>query len=297
MRAIELAAQVKAGRVFQAHTLFHVPVRLAQLVSPLQLGQLHRAVDACHLQRVGNLVGHHGHTVGHGELDHVGQVVLALGVLVVQPGQPGFEQACGHSHDAAVHLADGTLGFAGVFVFDDGLHRITLATTTHDAAIPRGVGKVDGEQRQLVCAALSDQRLQGIRLSQRHIARQNHHHPIIGQRGHGLLHGVAGAQLRLLAHALDGQRLARGQQQRLDLVSPVAGDDHRRAGVQLRCCVQYMLHQRHPGQALQHLGQAAFHAGAFASSHDDNVDGEDGGGHGEHTFSFGHRWGAVFARG
>jgi hypothetical protein len=36
-----------------------------------------------------------------------------------------------------------------------------------------------------------------------------------------------------------------------------------------------MLHQRHTRQSLQHFGQAAFHAGAFASSHDDDFNGVD----------------------
>ena len=134
----------------------------------LQLSQLHRTVDARHLQRIGNLVGHHGHTVGHGELDHVGQVVLALGILVVQTGQPGFEEARGHGHDAAVNLLNLALHIAGVFVLDDGLHCFTFS---NDAAIARGVGKVDGQQRQLMTAALGDQRLQGFSLGQGHVPR------------------------------------------------------------------------------------------------------------------------------
>ena len=65
---------------------------------------------------------------------------------------------------------------------------------------------------------------------------------------------MAGAQLRLLAHALHGQRLARGQSERLHLVSAVPGDDHGRTGVQLRRSIEHMLHQRHTRQALQHFG-------------------------------------------
>jgi len=163
-----------------------------------------------------------------------------------------------------------------VFLFHDGLHGIALASPApNNAAIARGIGQTNGQQRQLVTAALRDQGLQGVGFGQRHVARQDHHHPIVGQHGHGLLHRVAGAQLRLLAHTLHGQRLARGQHQRLDLIGPMAGDDHRRAGIQLRRRVQHALHQRHPGQALQHFGQAAFHAGAFASGHHDHVDGEN----------------------
>ena len=143
---------------------------------------------------------HHGHTIGHGELDHVGQVELALGVLVVQPGQPRFEQFGRHGHDAAVHLFDGVLRGRGVFVFDDGLH--APGSRAHDAAIARGVGKVDRQQGEIGAIAGRNQVTQSVSLGQRHIARQNNHHAVIGQHGHSLLHGVAGAELRLLAHKL-----------------------------------------------------------------------------------------------
>ena len=169
----------------------------------------------------------------------------------------------------------------------DGLHRVPL---THDAAIACGVSQANGQERQLGAAALRDQGLQGVGLGQWHIARQDHHHPIVGQHGYRLLHSVAGAQLRLLAHTLHGQRLARGQNQRLNLIGPVAGDDHGRAGIQLRRSVQHMLHQGHTRQALQHFGQAAFHAGAFAGGHDDHVDREMCDGHGVQTFLSRHRF-------
>ena len=43
---------------------------------------------------------------------------------------------------------------------------------------------------------------EGVGLDQRHIARQDQGHTIVSQDWHGLLHGVSGAQLRHLAHAL-----------------------------------------------------------------------------------------------
>jgi hypothetical protein len=51
-----------------------------------------------------------------------------------------------------------------------------------------------------------------------------------------------------------------------------------------------MLDEWHTRQTLQHFGQTAFHSGAFAGSHDDNVDRENGGGHGVQTFSEGQQF-------
>jgi hypothetical protein len=41
--------------------------------------------------------------------------------------------------------------------------------------------------------------------------------------------------------------------------------------LQLGSGVQHVLHQRHTGQALQDLGHTAFHAGAFAGGHHNNI--------------------------
>ena len=126
----------------------------AHLVSTLQLGQLHRAVDASHLHFVVNFVAHHTHAIGHGEFHDIGQVVLTLGVFVVQPGQPVFEMRCRHGHDAAVDLLDLFLRIACIFLLDDGLH---FGAVAHDAAITCRVGKLQRQQGQLVATAGGDQ--------------------------------------------------------------------------------------------------------------------------------------------
>jgi hypothetical protein len=89
LAAAERAAHVQARRVGQAHALLHQGDGQAALVHAFEFGQLHRAVDAGDLGGIGDLVGHDGHTALDGELHDVGEVVLALGVLVVEPGQPG----------------------------------------------------------------------------------------------------------------------------------------------------------------------------------------------------------------
>jgi hypothetical protein len=96
-----------------------------------------------HLQRIVDPVRHHRHAVGHGELDHVGQVVLALGVAVVQPRQPAFEQAGRHGHDAAVDLVDLALGLGGVLLLDDGQHRCSIARAGDVVPRPAGMAPHD----------------------------------------------------------------------------------------------------------------------------------------------------------
>ena len=101
------------------------------------------AVDARHLQLVLNAMRYHHHTIGHSPLDYIGEVVLTLGILVVQFGQPGFELFGGHRHDAAVHLLNLELFGTGIFLLHDGQHVIALRVA-HNAAIACGVGHVEG---------------------------------------------------------------------------------------------------------------------------------------------------------
>ena len=176
---------------------------------------------------------------------------------------------------------DLALRLARVFVFDDGLNSFTLSD---NASVAGGVCQIDGEQRQLLATAQRHQGLQGIGPGQGHIARQHQHHTVIPQGGDSLLHRMPCPELGLLTHALHRQGLGRGQHHRLDLLSPMTSDHHGRAGVQLGGRVEHMLHQWHTRETVQDLGQPALHARAFASGHDDNVDGEKRGVHERQTF-------------
>jgi hypothetical protein len=91
-------------------------------------------------------------------------------------------------------------------VLDDGAHlRRSLSAGTHDAAVAGGVGHAEREQRQALAVALGDQGLQRGGLGQRHVSRQHQRDAVVGQQGQGLLHRVAGAQLRLLAREFEAQ--------------------------------------------------------------------------------------------
>ena len=265
--ASQRAAHVQAGGVGQAHALGHQGLGLSQLVSALQSGELHRAVDAIHLHTVVDHMGGHGLTIGHGEFHDVGQVVLLLGVVVVQARQPGLEQAGGHGHDAAVNFVNRALGLAGIFVLHNGPH-LALGIA-HDAAITRGVRHGQRQQCQALARTLRDQGLQGLWPGQGHIARQDHGDAVIRQHRHRLLHRMAGAQLRHLAHKLQA-RLPR--QSRLDRLCAMPRDGHNAAGRQTLRGVNDMLHQSPAPNTVQDFGHTALHAGAFARSHDHHID-------------------------
>ena len=86
---------VEARRVGQAHAGFHQRFGALALVAAFQVGQLQRAVDAQHLGLAGRGRGHHRHAFGHRHRDDVGQVVLALCVVVLQRHHPARERAVG----------------------------------------------------------------------------------------------------------------------------------------------------------------------------------------------------------
>src|SRR5690606_15714990 len=97
-----LAAQVETRRIDQRHALGHQPARGTALVVALQLGELDAVVGAQYFHLVGGLYGGDAQAVGHGHGDHVGQVVLALGVAVGQPPQPVAQAVARYGEDAGV---------------------------------------------------------------------------------------------------------------------------------------------------------------------------------------------------
>ena len=171
-------------------------------------------------------------------------------------------------------------------MFHNGLHGLAL---THDAAITGGVGHLQGQEGQtagvvgvLVFTGLAggNKLAQGVGPGQWHIAREHQHQRVVGQQRQRLLHGVAGAELRFLAHTLNRQGnagfiRARGHRDQagLHLVSPVAGDHHHLTRRQLGRRVHHMAQQSTPGQKVQHFGQLALHARALARSHNDHLQG------------------------
>ncbi|CAM5332265.1 hypothetical protein SSTU70S_01069 [Stutzerimonas stutzeri] len=158
----------------------------------LQLRQLNAVVGALHLHCVQRLLGGHAQTVRDRHRDHVGQVVLALCIAVGQAAQPFTDPRARYGEDAGIAFADRPLRGAGILVLDDGLH--LALHVAHDAAVTGRIGKLDGEQRELVGADLVQQALQGIGFDQRYVAIEDQH-PLGRQVRQRLRHRVAGTEL------------------------------------------------------------------------------------------------------
>ena len=144
--------------------------------------------------------GHHRHALGHGHGDDVGQVVLALRVVVLQRGDPALQRRGGRGHHAGVDLADARAAPALASLCST-MPRTLAGSVAQDAAVAGGVGQFDGQQRQLLAAAGAGQRGGGVGADQRHVAVEDQRgRRAVVQRRHGLLDGMAGAELRHLAH-------------------------------------------------------------------------------------------------
>ncbi|MCY1534722.1 hypothetical protein D9M68_701040 [compost metagenome] len=78
----DVATQVEARRIAQGHPLGHQAAGGTLLVVAFQFGQLDTVVGALHFHGVQGLLGRHHQAVGHRHGDHVGQVILALGIAV-----------------------------------------------------------------------------------------------------------------------------------------------------------------------------------------------------------------------
>ncbi len=234
--ANQLAAQIEAGRIGQSDPGFHQLLGGALLEPAFQMRQLQRAVDTQHLGFVSGHCMNHRHAVGNRHRDDIGQVILALAIVVGQPRQPLLQLGGRRRHHAGIHLAELPLRLAGVLVFDDaGDLAIRIAD---DPAVAGRVGEFDGQQRQSFAGTCRQQSLGGRAFDQRHIAIQDQRRPSVMQQRHRLLHGMAGAVLWHLADKLD----AGAGRLRLDLVGAMPRHDdqalRRQAGSHLQNMLQ-----------------------------------------------------------
>ncbi len=164
-------ADIEARRVAQGHTQGHQATAFAHLVVALQFGQLATVVGALHFHRVVRLFGSHHQAIGHSHGDDVGQVILALGVVVRQAAHPVGQARGWQCQDTGVAFLDRSLRIVGVLVLNDGRHLALLVT--HDAAIAGRIVEGHREQAQLLLVGLGQQTLQGFHFDQRNITVQH----------------------------------------------------------------------------------------------------------------------------
>ncbi len=270
--AHEFAAHVDACRIGQRHTLLEQRVCNVALMHPLQFGQLDPAVDPFRLPLAVRMDRVDRALIRNGQTDDVGEVVLALRVVVGDSAEPALERRSRGDQDAGVHLTDRALFGRRVFVFDDADHASVAA---HDAAIAGRIAHLDRQQRHGAFRRLDQSIERGV-LGERHVAVQHQRRPAIVQMRDRLLHRMAGAQLRLLLDPLDrqaGQHRMRGHGVAYGLAAvSVYDDDLLRMQVPGRH--HHVAKQRDARQRMQHLRAVGLHALALSGSEDDDVHGE-----------------------
>ncbi|MNQ79185.1 hypothetical protein D3C85_941190 [compost metagenome] len=255
--AAERTAHVKARGIGQRHAGFELAAGLLTLPAALELGLLDAAVHAQRFPGRAGLGRAHRHVIGHGQSDHIGQVVLALGIVVVDAGQPVLELRGRRAEDAGVDFLDQALGFRGVLVLDDAAH--AALAVAHDAAIAGGIGQHLGQHGGALAAGVQ-QALQGLGLHQRHVAVQHQGHVVLAvslEQRHGLLHRVTRALLRLLQHEV---QIVLAFESLFDAIRAMADHDDDARRLQLARAVQHMGQHGFAGQRVQHFGEIGLHA-------------------------------------
>ena len=260
----DFTAYVKTCRIAQGDAQCHQTARFAELVVTLELGQLPAIVGALHFHRVQRLLGGDHQAIGHSHGDDVGQVVLALSVVVGQTAQPFGQARARNSEDAGVAFLDGFLRVAGVFVLDDCCN-LTLGVA-HDAAIAGGIIQGDGEQAQLLLGDLGQQALQGLDFDQRDVAVENQH-GVSGQCRQCLGNCVTGTQLFVLEHEIQIIR----SKALAHLFSAVANHHMNPLWLELAGAVDNMAEHGVARNRVQNLGQCGAHASALACGKNNDI--------------------------
>ncbi len=271
---LDITAEAHAGvdpgrrRIDDRHTRTH-PVAeqpfVQNLPRPRQLGAVVNTKDLFSVFQ-GN--GRHPVTFSAQDGHHVGEVLLALGVVGGHPLDRVAEQVRLERVDPRVDLIDGALLRGGVRLFDD-LHKVT-GRVADDPAVATGIGDPGGQHggRSLPGLVLADQRGQG-RAAQQGRVRVGHHDRAVIQpdrldRG---AHRVPGTALVVLDHRDRVGRML--GQVRGDLVAPVA-DHHDEPGwARLPGGDQNVTQQGCAADRVQHLGGLGLHPRTLARGEDD----------------------------
>ena len=234
-----------------------------------ELGELGPVVGSLGLRDVVDQVRTDGQAVLAGQTNGVGQVVLALGVVVADPRERRDEERGVERQDPRVDLVDLALLGRRVLLLHDRLD-VTLMVA-NDAAVAERVRHPAAQDahRPLRRLVLGGERPQRLTLQQRGVAGR-HDHGAGGRAGglHRDAYGVPGAVLRLL----DGQHRGRHQagDVRSHLLALVPDDRDDTARFDGLHGPQHVADHGAPGDGVQHLHGLRLHAGAATGGEDDD---------------------------
>ena len=231
------------------------------------LGQVDAGIDALGHQRIVVAVGVHDLAVGGQDRDDVGQVQLALVVLVGDPVERRPQPVAADDVVPAVHLEQRALGVIGVTELDDRLHGSPASAHDPPEVAADRLGAVEREQRgrRARLAVRRHHRKQGLRLDQRVVGVHDQH--VAGKSGQRLAAGQDGITGAARA-VLDGGRRPSGHE-RVELRLIGRDDHHGRIRAQRLHRGQRPAQQRAAAGGVQQLGQARLHARALAGGEDE----------------------------
>ena len=265
LAGLQLSTQIEALRIQQRHPGQHQRLGATPLVVPLQGRQLNPVVDAHHLRYCTRMGGLHRHPLLNRPGDDIGQIVLSLGVVVVQTVQPAPQSRRTGSQHAGVHLLNPALRFGSVLLLHDGEH--PAGVVADDATITLRFGQVGGQQPQPLFRDLR-QPPERVHRNQRHVAVEHHHRVVVRNGGHGLTDGVAGPELLCLFHPL--HRLG-GQRGAYHLPS-VTIDHMDLPGRKAPGGLYHVLQHRLATDGVQNLGQGRTHTRPLARREYDDAE-------------------------
>ena len=263
----------RGGGVHHADPLEHPAVDDAPVHEPAQLGQLLAVVGTLGLRDVLDREGAHGQAGVTRELDRVGEVVLALGVVVADLAQRLGQELGVEGQDPGVDLPDLALVDARVLLLDD-RHDVAVGVAD-DPAVAVRVGDDPAEDAHgtLCRLVLGGEGAQRVALEQRGVAVRDQDRALErlpgGQDGlDGDPHRVTRAVLLLL------HREQRRRRQLLDvgadLVAPVTDDGDDPLGLDRGHRGQHVADHAAPADGVEDLHPLRLHPGAAARGEDDD---------------------------
>ena len=229
------------------------------------LGRLRQLDTRVHAHGLFGVVGgqrQHLAAVGAADFKHIGEVVLALRVVVGHAGKRVEKRRRVEAIEAGVAFRDRGLLGRGVFLLDDARHRVALA---HDAAVAEGVFHLHGEHHHggIRLFALGDESGDRLGGDQGAVARK-HHERAFGDRSvvasHGLASGVDGIACAQLLRLDDNLRVV--LHERRDALAHVAQDGNDVGDARLAGGIHHPAHERLAQNLVGNLGFIGFHTGA-----------------------------------
>jgi len=206
----------------------------------------------------------HRNAVVNRHRDYVGQIILALRIVVAKIRQPDPQLVCRTDHHTRIDFPHRFLIRSRIFF----LNNATDATGfTNNSPIAGRVIHVDRQDSQVVRRCFVEQSLAGRRQEQRHITKQYQDAVGVRRVRNRLLQRVAGTELFRLQRP--AQRLWR--ERVADDLTTMPVDHAHVVGCQRRGAVEHVREQWLASQWLQHFWQVRAHARSLSCGEDDRT--------------------------